>query len=316
MKVLIPGISGGIARRVALRLLLAGHEVVGIDVRPWRDAPPEIERHAIDIRKRAAEDVFRHVRPHAVVHLGTVSSLFAGSGEERYRINLGGTQAVFDRSRAYGVEHVVFVGRHTFYGAGPDSALYHREDDPPIELGLYPELADLVAADLYAATALWRMPALATTILRLCYTLGPSGHGTLAAFLRGPIVPMVLGFDPLFQFVHEDDAAAAIVLTLEARCRGVFNVAGPQPLPLSTIIGAAGRTALPLPEFLFARVLGRGGLPALPAGALNHIKYPIVVDAAPFRAATGFRAEHDEAEALRAFAAAFPRTGLLATARE
>ena len=53
MKVLIPGISGGIARRVALKLLLAGHEVVGIDARPWGDAPPENERHAVDVRKRA-----------------------------------------------------------------------------------------------------------------------------------------------------------------------------------------------------------------------------------------------------------------------
>lgn len=315
MKVLIPGISGGIARRVALRLLLAGHEVTGIDARPWRDAPPEIERHAIDVRKRAAEDVFRRVRPHAVVHMATVTSLLMGGGEERFRINLGGTQAVFDRSRAYGVEHVIFVGRHTFYGAGPDSALYHREDDPPMELGRYPELADLVAADLYAATALWRMPELATTILRLCYTLGPSGHGTLAAFLRGPVVPQVLGFDPLFQFMHEDDAAAAIVLALEKRCRGVFNVAGPQPLPLSTIVREAGRTPLPLPEFLFARVLGRGGLPALPAGALDHIKYPIVVDASAFREATGFRAAHDEVATLGAFATAFPRTGLLSRAR-
>jgi UDP-glucose 4-epimerase len=63
VKVLIPGISGGIARQVALRLLSLGHEVVGIDVRPWPDAPKAISFHQVDIRKRAAEEVFRKQKP-------------------------------------------------------------------------------------------------------------------------------------------------------------------------------------------------------------------------------------------------------------
>src|SRR5437588_10975248 len=127
---------------------------------------------------------------------------------------------------------MVFVGRHTYYGAGPDAPLYHTEDEPPQELGAYPELADLVAADLFAATQIWRTPQLNTTVLRLCYTLGASGGGTLAGFLRGRRVPMVLGFDPLFQFLHEEDAAEAIVAAVQKRPRGIYNVAGPQPLPL------------------------------------------------------------------------------------
>src|SRR6185312_12640296 len=93
------------------------------------------------------------------------------SDEVRHRINLGGTRAVFEHSRNHGVEHVIFVGRHTYYGAGSDSPLYHTEDEPPQELASYPELADLVAADLYAATELWRSPQVVTAVLRLCYTL-------------------------------------------------------------------------------------------------------------------------------------------------
>jgi UDP-glucose 4-epimerase len=301
MRILIPGITGGVARKLAVQLVEKGHEVIGIDARPWPDAPDEIEHYEIDIRKRAAEDVFRKRRPQAVVHMATVTSLMM-SGEERYRINLGGTRAVFDHCRDYGVEHVIFVGRHTYYGAGPDSPLYHTEDEPPQELAAYPELADLVAADLYASTALWRLPQFTTTILRLCYTLGPSKHGTLARFLRGPIVPTVLGFDPLFQFLHETDAASAILAALEKRIRGVFNVSGPQPMPLSMIAREAGRRVIPIPEFLLGLALGHGGLPDLPPGALAHIKFPIVLDGSAFRAATGFRHKYDELETIREFA--------------
>ena len=306
MRILIPGMSGGIGRRLAVRLAAQGHEVAGIDVRPWPDIPSAIQLFRVDIRKRAAEDIFRKLRPQAVVHLATVTSFVVAGDPERYRINLGGTRAVFDHCHNYGVEHAVFVGRHTYYGAGPDAPLYHTEDEPPQELAHYPELGDLVAADLYAATALWRFPEFTTTVLRCCYTLGASGSGTLAMFLRGRAVPLVLGFDPLFQFIHEEDMASAIALTLEKRVRGIFNVAGPPPLPLSLVAKEAGRRVLPLPEFLLRNMLGRAGLPKLPPGALSHIKFPIVVDSSAFRAATGFQHEFSELATLHAFAQAYP----------
>ena len=297
MRVLIPGVAGGLARQVASRLLRLGHEVIGIDPRRFWDVPDGLELYAVDVRKRAAEDVFRKRRPDAVIHMATVTSLQV-QGDERDRINLGGTRAVFDHCRTYGVKQVVFVGRHTFYGAAPDAALYHTEEEPPLALASFPALADLVAADLYAATSLWRDPAMRTSVLRMVYTLGPSLHGTLGAFLRGRAVPMVLGYDPLFQFLHEQDAVSAIVLALEKQLRGLYNVAGPQPLPLSVIVRESGRTALPLPEFLLERVLGHGGLPALPPGALSHLKYPIVVDGRRFREETGFHPSRDEVQTL------------------
>jgi UDP-glucose 4-epimerase len=300
MRILIPGITGQLGRIVATRLDDAGHEVIGIDRRPWYGAPKRVQLYQVDIRKRGAEDVFRKHRPEAVVHMATVTHVFNKS-DDRYRINLGGTRAVFDHSVQYGVKQVVFVGRHTFYGAGPDTPLYHTEDEPPTASSPFPELADLVAADLYAGSALWRFPDLQTSVLRVCYTLGPSKHGTLATFLDPQRVPVVLGYDPLFHFMHEDDVAKAIQLSLEKNLRGVFNVAGPPPLPLSVIIRKAHRSALPLPEFVFTSVLGRFGLPRLTAGAVAHIKYPVVIDAKRFAAATGFVASKSAEDTIDEF---------------
>src|SRR5207253_7306019 len=69
MKVLIPGISGQLGRMVAERLHQAGHDVAGIDRRPWPGAPRGVKVHEHDIRKRQAEDVYRTYRPDAVVHM-------------------------------------------------------------------------------------------------------------------------------------------------------------------------------------------------------------------------------------------------------
>ncbi len=305
MKILITGIAGATGRVVALHLLERGHDIIGIDRRSWPEAPEAIAMHRVDIRSRPAEDVFRSTEPEVVVHMATVTHLVTRS-EDRYRINLGGTRAVFEHSHRYGVKHVVFVGRHTYYGAGPESPLYHTEDEPPMAVSSFPELSDLVAADLYAGSALWRMPDMTTTVLRMVYTLGPTGHGTLASFLRGPRVPRILGFDPLFQFMHEKDVANAIEAALRSRVRGVFNVAGPAPVPLSTLIERTGRTSFALPETAFTLLSGRFGLPKLPPGALAHIKYPVVVDDRTFRHSAAYKHEMSEVEAMRQYRDTFP----------
>jgi UDP-glucose 4-epimerase len=305
MKILITGISGKLAQKVAVELCAQGHSVTGIDRRPWPECPPGVQLVQTDIRKPEAEEAFRSVRPDAVIHMATVSHLTTRR-DERYRINLGGTQKVFEYCETHGVDQALFVGRHTYYGAVPDAPLFRSEDEPPMALESFPELADLVAADLFAASALWRFPQRITAVLRLVYTLGPSLHGTLASFLAGPRVPMILGFDPLFQFMHENDAVAAIILALERKLRGVFNVAGPQALPLSELIRVTERFPTRMARVLHPFLLGRFGLPRLPAGAVAHIKYPIVISDRAFRNATGFQHAHGEYETLAAFLAACP----------
>lgn len=300
MKILIAGISGKLGKLVARECLALGHEVLGVDRRAWDDAPEGVTMFGEDIRKRPAEDVFRQQRPDAVIHMATVSHISA-SADERYRINLNGTRAIFEHAHTYGAKQVIFVGRHAYYGAAPDSPLYHNEDDPPLAVSTFPELADMVAADLFACNTIWRYPKLTTAVLRMCYTLGPSHHGTLANYLRGPRVPTVLGFDPLFQFMHEHDAARAISATLTHQLEGVFNVAGPSPVPLSCLIKQTGRKSFAVPEPLFREFLGRFGMPKLPKGSINHVKFPVVVDDKLFRESTGFEYTFDEAKTMQTF---------------
>lgn len=300
MKILITGISGTIGRGVARRLLLRDHEVLGIDRRPWADPPVGVLVYGEDIRKRPAEEVFRSHRPDVVIHLATTASV-TQRADERARINLDGTKRVFEYAERYGARQVVFVGRHTIYGASGSSSLYHREDDPPLGGATFPELADLIAADLYAGSSLWRRPQMDTAVLRCVYTLGPSRQGTLGRFLSKPRTPMILGFDPLFHFMHEFDVEEAIVAAVEHRIRGVFNVAGPQPLPLSTVARRAGSTPVPMLEPVFKAVRGRFGFSSLSERATTHLKFPIVLDDQAFREATGFKHAYDEIQTIDGF---------------
>jgi UDP-glucose 4-epimerase len=113
-----------------------------------------------------------------------------------------------------------------------------------------------------------------------------------------------MGFDPLFQFLHDDDAAAAICAALAKNLRGVYNVAGPPPVPLSLLCRLTGNKSIPLPEPVFGWLLGRFGLPRLPSGAVMHVKYPVVVDSSAFREATGWTHRYGEDEAAASYRAA------------
>ena len=64
------------------------------------------------------------------------------------------------------------------------------------------------------------------------------------------MVPMVLGFDPRLQFVHEDDIVHALEHAALNDVPGVFNVAADGVLALSEVICLLGKRPLPiLPPF-------------------------------------------------------------------
>jgi UDP-glucose 4-epimerase len=128
----------------------------------------------------------------------------------------------------------------------------------------------------------------------------------LSHLLRGHRVPTVLGFDPVVQFLHERDVAIALCLAVEQRLRGIYNVGGSQPLPLSTIVQKLGRVMTPIPEALYRLSAGRFGLSDIPPGALSQFKYSVLVDDGLFRSRTGFSPQFDEDRALLDYREAFP----------
>jgi nucleoside-diphosphate-sugar epimerase len=285
--ILVTGAAGGHGQVATRHLASLGVPVVGMDVRKWWGKPPSIEFHEVSLLKRDGEDVFRTLRPRAVLHLGTTRSPHLDP-ELRYRINLDGARRVFDACLKYGVEQLVFVNRTSVYGALADHPTFITEETPPSAGRTFPEMQDLIAADLYATGMLWRHPELSTAVLRVVNVIGLTVSDTLSRYLRRATVPTVMGYDPMMQVLHEQDAARAYVLAIEKKLRGVFNVAGPDPVPLSVLIAHAGARRLPVPEPLLRAMLGRFGFPQLPQGSVDFLKFSCLVDDSAFRKATGF----------------------------
>ena len=288
-KVLIAGISGAVGRLLARRLL-ADVEVCGADPASWDSRPPRIPHYRVDLRKREFEDVFRTERPTAVVHLGFVRD-FRGDPGRRHDVNVRGTQKLLEHCARYEVRKVVVVSSGTVYGAQPDNPFFMDEDHPLSASRDYPEIRDLVEVDTLASGFLWKAAHIRTAVLRPVHVLGPLAHSMMADYLRLDRPPTLMGFDPVMQFIHEEDLVEAIARTLELGLSGVYNVTGPGEVPLHTAIRETGGSAIPIPEPLMRagiRRLFSWKLVPWPVGAFDYIKYPVTLSSRRFVEATGF----------------------------
>ena len=58
------------------------------------------------------------------------------------------------------------------------------------------------------------------TILRFANVLGPDVRTSHIDLFSLPAMPMILGFDPRYQFVHEDDVVHALEHAVKSGSRG------------------------------------------------------------------------------------------------
>ena len=288
-KVLITGISGG-QGRLLTRRLLENFEVCGADRVDWDGAPRGVRVHVVDLRKKKFEDVIRTEQPTAVVHMGFVRH-FRSSQHERHDVNVRGTKQLLDHCVNHGVQNLVVLSSSYVYGAFPENPYYMDEDSPLSASRSYPEIRDLVEVDTLASAYLWRYPHIRTCVLRPVNVLGYYVHSMIARYLRQKRIPTVMGFDPMMQFVHEEDVSEAIALSLQHGLQGVFNVVGPGEVPLHTAIRECGGNATSMPELvmrpLFDRLF-RWGLIPYPPGAIDYLKFPITLAGSRFVEATNF----------------------------
>jgi UDP-glucose 4-epimerase len=289
-KVLITGIAGGQGRLLARRLR-ENYEVCGVDRVGWEGAPRGVKVHVVDVRKKKFEDVIRTEMPTAVVHMGFVRH-FRTTESERYDTNVRGTKQLLDHCINHGVQKVVVLSSSYVYGAFPENPYFLDEDAPLSASRSYPEIRDIVEVDTLASTYLWRYPHLHTCVLRPVNVLGTYVHSMIGEYLKQTRIPTVMGFDPMMQFIHEEDLSEAIALALEHGLQGVFNVAGPGQVPLHTAIHETGGTALPVPEPILRAVFDRAfrwGFQAIPPAALDYLKYPVTISGDRFVETTKFR---------------------------
>ena len=304
--VLVTGISGRLGRRLAARLHREG-PVVGIDRRPFPGRPKDVRHYPIDLRRNKANEAFDREPIRAVIHMAIMHDPRMDA-EEHHTFNVMGTRRVFDCCLRHGIRKLVVLSSASVYGPRADNTQFITEDTPLMAAERDGDQRDLVQVDLDANTFLWRHPAIETVVLRPVHIVGNVGNAP-SNYLRLSRVPTLMGFDPMIQLIDEDDVVGALVLALQPGVRGVFNVVGPDGVPLSWLLRSLGRTRIPLPGPLFQAALRtafRLRLSSFPPAELDHLRYVCMVDGSRFAREAGFRPQRAMSDIVATLAAPKP----------
>jgi UDP-glucose 4-epimerase len=300
-KVVVTGIAGRLGRIVARRLHRDGRfQVVGIDRRPFAERPKDIEHHQVDLRSRRARDVLRD-GVDALIHMGMMHDPRM-SAAEHYSWNIGGTTKLFEHCQTESVPKVVVLSSANVYGPRPDNAQFLTEEAPLLAAQSFPNMRDLVEIDHLASSFFWRARDTDTVILRPVHILGAVRNAP-SNYLRLPVVPTLLGFDPMVQVVHEQDVVEAIVCALGGGARGIYNITGPGEVPLSVVLRELGRRTVPVPHPLAGplwRAAFRVGYSSFPAEEFDFIRYVCMVDGSRAQTELGYRPRHSLRETIHA----------------
>jgi nucleoside-diphosphate-sugar epimerase len=146
------------------------------------------------------------------------------------------------------VDHLVLVSSAMVYGAYVNNPVPLTEDTV-----LRPDVEFAYARQLGAVEQLvddWRrsVAGRAVTVLRPAISMAADGTSGLASALAAGMGQRMGENDPPAQFLHLDDLASAVVLAVERRLDGVYNVAPDGWIPgerVRALAGAVPRVKLP-----------------------------------------------------------------------
>lgn len=202
-----------------------------------------------------------------------------------------GTMHVIDACAEVVPARFVLISTTMVYGASPTNPSYLDEDRPiePSHRSRY--LDDRVRAELQVARFAAENPATAVAVLRFAPIVGPTVTNLVTRFLSRPVVPVMMGHDPVLQFVHEADAVWALKLAVDSDAAGPLNIVGKGVLPYTTVLAYMGRLPLPVPYFLArpaAKALWATQVFDSPPSMLRFLRYLCVADGTRARKVLGY----------------------------
>jgi UDP-glucose 4-epimerase len=298
--VLVTGVSDYWGARLVARLATEpALQLMGLDVSPPAEEIDGLEFVQADLRSQQLAELLRSAGVNAVCHLKLLED---GDGRSATpELNVSGATNLLGACAAAGVEQVVVGSSTAVYGAHPNNSAFLTEDTPLRGSRTRRSLHGLLAMEAHCAKFRERNPGTAVTLLRFANIVGPTADTPMTRFL-GRSVPMILlGFDPMMQFVHEDDVVEALAHALLHGAAGTFNVAAEGAMPLSRLLRLARR--VPLPVFHPLAYMGlKGKSPErqvrLAPIEWDYLRYPWLGDLAKMRDELGFMPRYDCVEAL------------------
>ena len=307
-RIAVTGIGSFLGSRILRRLVdeRGPDGVLAVDIA----SPPAtlgVRHRDVDFTEPASDqkllDVFREEGVTAVVH----NAFFTNPRRDAayaHELESIGTLGLLAAAAAAGVGHVVMRSFTAVYGARGQNPNFLTEDH-----ALQPNTSlawarDKLEAEHHAASFARRYPSMTITILRFAPLFGPGVHNFYTSIFDHRVVPVPMGYDPLVQLLHPDDAMAAFELAIAKAPRGPVNVVPKAPIPLVSALHLAAKIPAPVPHpvaYVAADLLWAAGLVEAPGGFVDYVRFLFKADGERAKQELGFVPRHSSRDALFAY---------------
>ncbi|MCD6498501.1 MAG: NAD(P)-dependent oxidoreductase [Deltaproteobacteria bacterium] len=223
MRILVTGASGFIGSHLVRRLVVQGHDVVGLDRRRDDHAPPKLTQIVGDVTspddcRKAVEDC------DALFHLAAKVG-DQGPSAEYLRINAGGTANLAEQAQRAGLSRFVLMSSVAVhhYGSGHRNADETYHADGSMNAYAASKLAAEQIVRNLASSVSW------VIVRPAVFPFGPgdfTGFVPLARALERGMVPLIDGGRAVLSTAYVENLVEGLVATLEPEAAGETFVLG------------------------------------------------------------------------------------------
>ena len=249
--------------------------------------------------------IVRATQVDTIVHTFLVVDSTRVSARALHEINVIGTMNLLAAAGQAGspVRQVVVKSSTLVYGSASTDPMWFREEMPRTSPARTRVERSLLEVEGLVRDFAEDNPATVVTVLRFANVLGTDIVTPISANLSRSLCPSVAGYDPLVQFVEEDDVVRCLEHVTRHRVPGLYNVAGAGRLPWSEVAEMCGTRLLPFPPVATlsaAAPLVRLGLIDFPPELGGLLRYGRGVDTSRLTK-TGFTCRYTSAGAVDSF---------------
>ncbi len=284
----LTGVNTPLGLRLVKRLAASDDrtEVVVLDRRKPLDLPAEVRFERVDLTRPTADgrlaETLARTRADALVHLAFRTEP-TRDVEADHELETIGTLHLLQAASDARVRRLIVASSTMLYGPRADNPTYLTESHPLRGHRHAHCVQNRVEVERMVAQWSAQHADAEVCVLRGCWVVGPSTRDHVSRYLTRSIVPVVMGYDPLMQLLHEDDWLHVFESAVRDGHCGVYNIVGTGVAPLSHLLRSAGRRVLALPFPVLERSTAWLGVPSPgdpPAGFYDYLRYLWVADGA------------------------------------
>ena len=276
--------------------------------------PPSIPTHNIVVNRLDVslpiDNALKHGSVNTLIHLAenTIIPTVVNNSQTRSLSEKNQTtlESVLDSCVKASVDHIVYVSSHTVYGIGNDLSIPIMEESILTTATDFNYSYDKVLCENKLAQFAIENPNITVTVLRSSPVLGPTAKRDLKNIFYCTHPIGILGYNPPFQFLHEDDLVRIMGCVIENPVGGVFNVASDGVVFRREILDMVPFRALVVPSLavlplVFLSAIGVRTGAATSKSAFSIMKYPIVMSTGLLKQKLGYIPSYNSLETLTAF---------------